>query len=536
MRRFHLKLHFFQIFNSLFFLLHGKTADSPVTPFFNDSPIGLVPEPLVPLVDEFTRNLDHESVFHCALCDLPESIRCEHHNLCDAHDGCKGKCPDIDPKLQRVQWQKKKFLSFLDYRVAKSLGPKGEMVRITAITESISPPMHDFYDYNEAFVGTYEKENLFLHTAVKNISDGPFHVAPGVEVDVKFPKSDDTGIAGVLIGDPCYQSTHSKIALVGCFFSWIHNTYWNTPKLLNAFVPQMDFWSLMGDNWYDQTGYVTKEINEQFSHKLKSVPFLSVPGNHDFWLIGKPLDYLSNYDFDQRGSGFMQYYGQDTIAARDVMPGSYEAPYNFTAQGPWKLPPVESFFFYHRMGNTGIMGFSGAHTWNETKPYFDEACNWFQEQKGIRVILLLGHWDINNMGSSIYMDTPDVYALIAKYTTCAPMKRMIKFVMGHTHCNEPHPHGYTNIGFMVAGQGMVGCGNYGVPIFDTTEGRVRFYYFPIQRGHTEDLIRCVNAESGWRQCTHLAEMWLDEPLEPSWNPREEEKEKENGKRVITLIE
>ena len=49
--------------------------------------------------------------------------------------------------------------------------------------------------------------------------------------------------------------------------------------------------------------------------------------------------------------------------------------------------------------------------------------------------------------------------------------------MGHTHCNVPHPHGKTDTGFMVAGQGMEGCGNYGMPIVDTTGGRVRVWHF-----------------------------------------------------------
>jgi hypothetical protein len=35
-------------------------------------------------------------------------------------------------------------------------------------------------------------------------------------------------------------------------------------------------------------------------------------------------------------------------------------------------------------------------------------------------------------------------------------KGMLKFFMGHTHCNVPHPHGHLNTGFMVAGQGMGG--------------------------------------------------------------------------------
>jgi hypothetical protein len=57
--------------------------------------------------------------------------------------------------------------------------------------------------------------------------------------------------------------------------------------------------------------------------------------------------------------------------------------------------------------------------------------------------------------------------------------KRLKFFMGHTHCNVPHPHGKIDTGFMVAGQGMEGCGNYGFPIFDTTENRVRVYHFEV---------------------------------------------------------
>eukprot|EP00397_Hematodinium_sp_SG-2012_P029732 GEMP01031438.1.p1 GENE.GEMP01031438.1~~GEMP01031438.1.p1 ORF type:complete len:335 (+),score=48.36 GEMP01031438.1:452-1456(+) len=324
-----------------------------------------------------------------------------------------------------------------------------------------------------------------------------------------MPKSTD-GVAAVFVGDPCFRDIHSKIALIGCFFSSKYRTYENTPRLLNAFVPQMDFWSLMGDNWYDHSGYVTKLISLKFDDAIKNVPFVTVPGNHDYWYIGEPswVD-----QFDQKGFGFMQYYGQDVINAKYIAPGSSDPPYNVTPTAPHGLPGVENFFFYHQIGNLGIMGFSGAHEWNETKPLFEEACQWFRRQKGLRVVLMLGHWDINNFGSPDKMDTPDVFNLLSNQTSCKSYieQRRLKFIMGHTHCNTPHPHGQVGVGFMVAGQGMVGCGNYGIPIFDTTENRIRFWYFPVTVDTVNVIIDCVT-KRGWRQCTFFAELWLNQPL------------------------
>lgn len=91
---------------------------------------------------------------------------------------------------------------------------------------------------------------------------------------------------------------------------------------------------------------------------------------------------------------------------------------------------------------------------------------------------------------------------------------MLKFVMGHTHCNDPHPHGKIGVGFRVAGFGMEGCGNYGLPIVDTTEGRVRFWYFDTSSDASyNQTLSCVR-QKGWRQCTSLATLWLDQPITP----------------------
>ena len=65
-------------------------------------------------------------------------------------------------------------------------------------------------------------------------------------------------------------------------------------------------------------------------------------------------------------------------------------------------------------------------------------------------------------------------------------------------------------------------GNYGVPILDTTDGKVRVWYFPIVEMEPyvphenatdsyDEVVACVTA-NGWRQCTHLARLWTEQAL------------------------
>ena len=137
------------------------------------------------------------------------------------------------------------------------------------------------------------------------------------------------------------------------------------------------------------------------------------------------------------------------------------------------------------------------------------------------------------------MDLPSVTARIKTLEECGALaaENRIKHAMGHTHKNNFNKTDPTS-GLIVAGMGMEGSGDYGVPVIDTTEDRFRIYYFPIAfGGQTErafeklrnlsaeglrdkeeidkrynDIIGCVE-KNGWRACLHLAEVWLDEELE-----------------------
>ena len=49
--------------------------------------------------------------------------------------------------------------------------------------------------------------------------------------------------------------------------------------------------------------------------------------------------------------------------------------------------------------------------------------------------------------------------------------------MGHTHGNRPYNPDYI---YLLGGFGMGGLANFGIPVLDTTGGRVRLLYFPLR--------------------------------------------------------
>ena len=38
---------------------------------------------------------------------------------------------------------------------------------------------------------------------------------------------------------------------------------------------------------------------------------------------------------------------------------------------------LSNFFYYHKLGTAGFIGYSGAHNETETAPLFKEACSYF---------------------------------------------------------------------------------------------------------------------------------------------------------------
>ncbi len=116
---------------------------------------------------------------------------------------------------------------------------------------------------------------------------------------------------------------------------------------------------------------------------------------------------------------------------------------------------------------------------------------------------------------------------------------MLKWVTGHTHCNTVAPYldefgpEVALAGYRVSGMGMAasedtcrvaangthcpGCEaqpNFGFPIFDTTNGRLRILYFDTDTdAKYTAALSCVQ-QNGWRGCEHepYVSVWLDQAI------------------------
>jgi hypothetical protein len=403
--------------------------------------------------------------------------------------------------------------------VVKGFGTKPyNQLRVSVISREPEPPSLDLFDYSAQF--TYRWTHLYLHsTMVAAEPGGEARVnLGGANVALRLP-TQGAGVAGVLIADPCVLA--GTMGWIGCEYGKKLQTNVRTVQLINTFVPDngTDFWGILGDNFYDRTGEITERVFQQISLEAKSKVFMSVPGNHDYWVLGSPT---VSSPLDQCGNGHMQFYAQDAKAAEEALIGSSNsAPFNFSVDPQrgrhifgCNIPDRSNAFWYNQVGNVGFVGQSGAYPLDDIRPFMQEACAWLSRQPGLDVAVLLGHWDLDDLGASEGMAMPGWYTEMAKLPGCAELESrgMLKFVMGHTHCNSPHPRGKVGAGFRVAGFGMEGCGNYGVPILDTTEDRVRFWYFDTSTNDLYDAaVSCVK-QAGWRRCTHLATLWLDQPV------------------------
>jgi len=471
-----------------------------------------------------TWTFEFRSEHACGVCLelLHGASGCERFGACHAvnasstADGCASLCPakELPPGASVAT------AASLDVRVTKGFGTKSyDQVRISVISRNAAPPVAGFFDYSGQF--QYRWKELFTHTSMKSATPGKmasFDIGLTSPLALQLPKQGE-GVAGLLIGDPCVGGGLLGLA---CTYGEKLQTRKRIPELISTFVPDNDmhFWGIVGDNFYDRTGRVSQEVFADISLEAKAKLFVTVPGNHDYWILGNPV---AASVLDQCGNGFLQFYAQDTKAAETVGLGSSRAPFNFSVPPDGglplvgcKLPAAANFFWYNQVGNVGLIGQSGAYSLADAKPHMAEACAWLAKQPGLQVALLVGHWDLPNLGSSTDMAMPQWYTEMAALPGCAEFDRrqMLKFVMGHTHCNSPHPRGKVGAGFRVAGYGMEGCGNFGVPIFDTTGGRVRFWYFDTSSDDAYDAVIDCAKRKGWRQCTGLATLWLDERIAP----------------------
>jgi hypothetical protein len=407
----------------------------------------------------------------------------------------------------------------LDLRVTPGFGPKGYgKVRISVVT-NVSSPLPDpggFWQYKEPF--QYRWTNKYLHSSLKTVhTDGSptvFNIN-GTEVTVQYPK-ENAGVRGVIIADPCFHGAED-----GCSYGEKYNTFERMTALMNAVAVDIDYWMILGDNFYDRFGGLSTAWFDQLTLETKSKVFATVAGNHDYWAYGSPIVAVPD---DQFGNGHMQFYAMDAVSSShsDVLSPPGGVPFlNFSidpdkSKAGNRLPSAENFFSYFKLGNAAFVLYSGGYEYSTTKTYFQQGCAYLKEAKP-DVAFLVGHWNYyagGVMGCEKDMDVPDVYSEIKGYDGCAQLdaKDSLKYVMGHVHCNKVTEK---DKGFMLAGQGMEGCGNFGVPYVDTSDGRVEIIYYNVQDKTGTDeydkIMACFKAH-GPAKCKDLGTVWLNQTI------------------------
>jgi len=403
-----------------------------------------------------------------------------------------------------------------DVRVVKALGSQGyDKVRISAISNHTVSS--DLFSYQSEF--KYRWTDKYLSTGLVTVTPGvktQFKIADQ-EVNILLPKQGE-GTRGVIIADPCFTSQW-----IFCAYSPHFDMLNHSLEILNAMNANDDlsYWQILGDNFYDQAGNVSSQWFAGLTSQSKSKMFAATPGNHDFWVNSAPNLYVPN---DQLGNGFMQFYAQDTIAATSSSPFDYSSNPDATYNAE-NLPTAANFFFYNQVGNTGFIGYSGAHSYESMVPYFQEACNWATANANtIDVLLLVGHWNNDGDGCDSASPVPTVFTEIAALPECSAVKNKLRYFMGHKHCNLITE---TDVGFMVGANGMsdhTECGGaWGIPVVDTTGGSFKVYYFPIAQArnlvkddtpifnHYEKILTCIKAK-GVAGCYDLATLWADVPF------------------------
>lgn len=352
-----------------------------------------------------------------------------------------GQCP---PMYSRRRSESP--VSLVDVRVAKGYGSRGyDKLRISVVSDSEAVSAgENIFTYASQF--KYRWTQNFLTTGLVTVVPGKeqVYVINGVSINITIP-SDNVGVRGVLIADPCFQSTW-----INCQYKDTFKTFDRVTQLLNAIFLHDDisYWGILGDNFYDQSGDPTSDWFAALSQNTKSSILISAPGNHDYWVGGAPSAWSIE---DQQGNGFMQFYGQDVAAAAL---SSSNSPYDFSVNpdvnaSAQNLPPLTNFFSYYKVGNTAFFVYSGGYSLEDSKPYFQEACRWAVKEQPA-VILLVGHWNFGGDGCDLDMAVPFVYSEVSLLPDCQLVADRMSYVMGHTHRNMmTRP----NKGYLVAGQG-----------------------------------------------------------------------------------
>lgn len=186
----------------------------------------------------------------------------------------------------------------------------------------------------------------------------------GTTFTVRLP-AEGAGSVGIAVADPCFSSRN-----IPCFYGDKLQTFARLSALLNAAASPkaslggasgLDYWMVLGDNFYDKDGSLSRQFFDVLSLDIKATPFASTPGNHDFWMLGSPIFEQGS---DQYINGFLQFYPQDTLASVET---NHTAPGGFLdlsvdpdkAGRGHRLPSAANGFWYNKIGDVGVCGLCG---------------------------------------------------------------------------------------------------------------------------------------------------------------------------------
>ena len=202
-----------------------------------------------------------------------ESLVVSFPNTTDSRKLCQtvNSCPDdfIAPQSKG---------SGFDIRVSKAYGSKGyDKVRISVISnETVSSSI---FSYSKPF--KYRWKDKILNTGIVSVTPGQVNnfVINGETISLRIPDAGE-GVRGIIIADPCFQSQW-----VNCLYKDTFQTFARMTSILNAVhqFSDTDFWMILGDNFYDQTGVPTSSWFDALSQGTKTRLMASFPGNHDYW-------------------------------------------------------------------------------------------------------------------------------------------------------------------------------------------------------------------------------------------------------------
>jgi len=434
--------------------------------------------------------------------------------------------PDEVQKQREAHELMRQNLNYSSYdfnvRVTQGMYSRGYgKVRLSVVTTDSRAPSGISWDFSSEFAwpqfnGNSGWQGNYLHSKIVDVKPGQntHFTIDGNDVRVKIPASGKATRA-YLFADPCFTQNQY------CAFGQKRQVFNRHTDMLNylSSSDQIDWWMIGGDNFYDQTQYWTKQFFSALNTDAKSTLPGMVMGNHDYWNNGNPGSALYS---DGLGIGMTQYYAQDVVASilrRDNAPFDWSKnPWNQQHSSP---PPVapENHIFWYKVGNMGVLGYSGAFTWDQYKGYVDQSCQQFSNDQDVKFLVVVGHWDANDQhyGNQWNMDAPTFLESMKKLSSCSSFKYRMKYVDGHDHTNKKY-----DTGFKIGANGFSGSGQAGFLYLKTDDsGRFWAYYIEFESysgNYFDATFNCVKSQ-GLDNCLTMpgVYVWYDSgpPLDPS---------------------